>query len=123
METDTAKNCQEKCKNRQDCQWYSYNKEIEVCAQFETCTAMNDQTDYISSQSQCSDSHYHLDSHELDSHNEFDDPKLDHHELDNPYKCNQTGMCLVSHYTCRKVSSRSKSLLVACLVLKHPKKV
>ena len=73
---------------------------------------MNDSTDYVSSQSECSD-----------SHNEFDDPKLDHHELDNPYKCNQTGMCLVSHYTCRKVSCRSKSLLVACLVLKHPKKV
>ena len=73
---------------------------------------MSTNTDFISGQSECSD-----------SYNELDDPKLDNHELDNPYKCNQTGMCLVSHYTCRKVSSRSKSLLVACLVLKHPKKV
>ena len=86
IETDTAKTCQEKCKNRQDCQWYSYNKEIEVCAQFETCTAMNDQTDYLSSQSQCSDSHLYLDSHELYSHN-----------LHSQFRCNLTGVCQVSY--------------------------
>ena len=71
IETDTAKTCQEKCKNRQDCQWYSYNKKLEVCAHFDTCTAMNDQTDYVSSQSQCSDS-----NHELED-KKFDNPDVD----------------------------------------------
>ena len=44
---------------------------------------MSQNTDFISGQSECSD-----------SHNELDGPKLD-----NPYRCNQTGMCLVSYYT------------------------
>ena len=49
---------------------------------------MSKNTDFISGQSECSD-----------SHNELDDPKLDNHELDNPYRCNQTGMCLVIIHT------------------------
>ena len=106
------KTCQDVCNKNPNCQWFSYKRKIELCIHWATCPTQNADTDYVSSQSECSD-----------SHNELDDPKLDNHELDNPYKCNQTGMCLVSHYTCRKVSSRSKSLLVACLVLKHPKKV
>ena len=65
---------------------------------------MSNNTDFISGQSECS---Y--------SHNELDDSKLDNHELDNPYRCNQTGMCLVSYYTYPKVASRSKSLLVASI--------
>ena len=60
---------------------------------------MSQNTDFISGQSECSD-----------SHNELDGPKLD-----NPYRCNQTGMCLVSYYTYRKVANSSTSLLVACL--------
>ena len=63
---------------------------------------MSKNTDFISGQSECSD-----------SHNELDDPKLDNHELDNPYKCNQIGMCLVSYYTYHKVANRSMSWLVA----------
>ena len=82
---DTAKTCQEKCKNRQDCQWHSYNKKLHVCAHFETCMAMNDQTDYLSSQSECSDS------------NELNHTKLDNPKLDNLYQCNVTGMCQVSY--------------------------
>ena len=84
--TDTAKTCQEKCKNKQDCHWHSYNKEIEVCAHFKTCTAMNDQTDYVSSQSECSDSIL-----------ELEDTKLDNPRLDNLYQCNVTGVCQVSY--------------------------
>ena len=102
--TDTAKTCQEKCKNRQNCQWHSYNKKTKFCIHWKTCPTISKNTDFISGQSECSD-----------SHNELDDPKLDNHELDNPYRCNQTGMCLVSYYTLRKVVSRSTSLLVACL--------
>ena len=47
---------------------------------------MNDQTDYVSSQSECSDSNH-----------ELEDTKLDNHKLDNLYQCNVTGMCKVSH--------------------------
>ena len=47
---------------------------------------MNDQTDYLSSQSECSDS-----IHELE------DTKFDNPRLDNLYQCNVTGMCKVSH--------------------------
>ena len=65
---------------------------------------MSTNTDFVSGQSECSD-----------SYNELDDPKLDNHELYNPYRCNQTGMCLVSYYAYRKVVNRSTSLLVACL--------
>jgi hypothetical protein len=74
------------------------------CAHWKTCPTMSKNTDFISGQSECSD-----------SHNELDDSKLDNPDLDNPYKCNQTGMCLVSYYTYRKVASRSTPLLVAHL--------
>ena len=84
--TDTAKTCQDKCKNRQNCQWHSYNKKLEVCAHFETCIGMNDQTDYVSSQSECSDSIHQLED------TEFDNPRLD-----NLYQCNVTGVCQVSY--------------------------
>ena len=97
-----VKTCQERCKSKQKCQWHSYNKKTKFCTHWETCPTMSTNTDFVSGQSECSD-----------SHNEFDDPKLDNHELDNPYKCNQTGMCLVSYHTFRKVASRSTSLLVS----------
>ena len=47
---------------------------------------MNDQTDYLSSQSECSDS-----IHELE------DTKFDNPRLDNLYQCNVTGVCQVSY--------------------------
>ena len=93
-----VKTCQERCKSKKECQWHSYNKKTKFCTHWETCPTMSKNTDFISGQSECSD-----------SHNELDDPKLDNHELDNPYRCNQTGMCLVSYYTYRKVLSRSRS--------------
>ena len=47
---------------------------------------MNDQTDFVSSQSECSDSNH-----------ELEDTKLDDLKLDNLYQCNVTGMCQVSY--------------------------
>ena len=80
-----VKTCQERCKSKKECQWHSYNKKTKFCTHWKTCPTMSKNTDFISGQSECSDSHI-----------EVDDPKLDNHELDNPYRCNQTGMCLVS---------------------------
>ena len=47
---------------------------------------MNDQTDYVSSQSECSDSNH-----------ELEDTKFDNPTLDNLYQCNVTGVCQVSY--------------------------
>ena len=47
---------------------------------------MNDQTDYVSSQSECSDG-----IHELE------DTNLDNPKLDDLYQCNVTGVCQVSY--------------------------
>ena len=47
---------------------------------------MNDQTDFVSSQSECSDSNH-----------ELEDTKFDNPKLDNLYQCNVTGMCQVSY--------------------------
>ena len=43
---------------------------------------MSTNTDFVSGQSECSDSHNELDDPKLDNH-ELDNPKLDNHELDN----------------------------------------
>jgi hypothetical protein len=79
------KTCQDICKKNPDCQWFSYKKKIELCIYWATCPTLNVDTDYVSSQSQCSDSHYYLDSHELDSHNHY-----------SQFRCNLTGLCKVS---------------------------
>ena len=69
---------------------------------------MNDQTDYVSSQSECSDSNHEHEDTKLDNSTvevdnpEVDNPEVDNPEVDNPkldnlYQCNVTGMCKVSH--------------------------
>ena len=63
---------------------------------------MNDQTDYLSSQSECP---YEVDNPEVENpavdNSEVDKLKVDNPEVDNPfvspYQCNMTGMCKVSH--------------------------
>ena len=91
-----VKTCQEKCKERKDCRWYSYNKRFELCIIWETCKTLNDDTVYISGQSECSDSQHKLDNPELDNP-EDDNPEFDNPKVDSPYKCNLTGMCQVSY--------------------------
>ena len=60
---------------------------------------MNDQTDYVSSQSECSDSNH-----------ELEDTKFDNPRLDNLYQCNVTGVCQVSYKPRTTDTQRGKSL-------------
>ena len=55
------KTCQERCKNKQECRWHSSYLKYALCLHWETCGIMNDSTDYVSSQSECSDRHNELD--------------------------------------------------------------
>ena len=59
---------------------------------------MNDQTDYVSSQSECSDSNHEHEDTKLDNSTvEVDNPEVDNPKLDNLYQCNVTGICQVSY--------------------------
>ena len=118
-----AKTCQEKCKNKTECQWHSYDSKQKLCVHFETCMKRNNQTDYISGQSGCpyevenpevdnpEVDNFGVDNPDVDSPEvdnpevnnpdvdspEVDNPEVDNPKLDNLYQCNVTGMCKVSH--------------------------
>ena len=49
------KTCQERCKNKKECGWYSYNKSQNLCLHFENCKGLpfSSATDYVSGQSEC----------------------------------------------------------------------
>ena len=49
------KACQERCKNKKECGWYSYNKSQDVCLHLEHCEGLpySSATDYVSGQSEC----------------------------------------------------------------------
>ena len=87
------KTCHEKCKDKNDCHWYSYSKTYDLCLHFRTCESMNDQTEYISSQSECP--HYQKGSYGQLRLNGLrsNKPILDSPK---PNKCRVTGLCRVS---------------------------
>ena len=49
------KTCQERCKNKKECGWYSYNKSQNLCLHFENCKGLpfSGATVYVSGQSEC----------------------------------------------------------------------
>ena len=108
----SARTCQERCKNKQDCQWHTYNKRMELCIHFQSCKTRSlikeyNQIEYISGQSECP---YEVDIPKVENpavdNSEVDNPEVDNPEVDKskvdnpfvgPYQCNMTGMCIVSH--------------------------
>ena len=49
------KTCQERCKNKKECGWYSYNNRQHLCLHLENCKGLpySSATDYVSGQSGC----------------------------------------------------------------------